>query len=81
MPFHYQWFQKSYPIGNRIIVNLNPGDFYVMSEKAVGTDWLKKTIPTLRHATAMNEKWLKVKEKPDEDSDDEVIDMSRLKTK
>jgi len=22
-----------------------------MSEKAVGTDWKKKTIPTLRHAT------------------------------
>ena len=79
MPFHYQWFQKSYPIGNRIITQLNPGDIYVMSEKAVGTDWMKKTIPTLRHATAMNEKWLKVKEKPDEDSDDEFIDMSRLK--
>jgi hypothetical protein len=30
---------------------LGDGDMYVMSEKAVGFDWLKKKIPTLRHAT------------------------------
>jgi hypothetical protein len=24
---------------------------YIMSEKAVGTDWKMKNIPTLRHAT------------------------------
>jgi hypothetical protein len=30
---------------------MNPGDVYIMSEKTVGTDWKKKTIPTLRHAT------------------------------
>ena len=30
---------------------LNDGDMYVMSEKAVGFDWLKKTVPTLRHAS------------------------------
>lgn len=80
MPFHYQWFKNGFPIGNRIILDLNPGDFYVMSEKAVGTDWLKKIIPTLRHATAMNEKLLKIKEvkevkeiKEEIDSDDEII--------
>jgi hypothetical protein len=87
MPFHYQWFQKGYPIGDRIILDLKPGDFYVMSEKAVGTDWLKKIIPTLRHATAMNEKLLKikeskevkeeVKEKSKYDSDDEIIYIKR----
>jgi hypothetical protein len=85
MPFHYQWFQKGFPIGNRIILSLNPGDFYVMSEKAVGTDWLKKVIPTLRHATAMNEKLLKikeveikeVKEESKDDSDDEIIYIKR----
>ena len=63
MPFHYQWFQRGVPIGERVIVNLNPGDFYVMSEKAVGTDWMRKIIPTLRHGTAMNAKFLKIKEK------------------
>jgi hypothetical protein len=76
MPLHYQWFQKGFPIGNRIKLTLNPGDFYVMSEKAVGTDWLRKLIPTLRHATAMNEKLLKIKESKEikeYDSDDEII--------
>jgi predicted NAD-dependent protein-ADP-ribosyltransferase YbiA (DUF1768 family) len=51
IPFHYQWFQKSKPIGKRIIIDLEPGDLYAMSEIAVGTNWLKKNIPTLRHAT------------------------------
>jgi hypothetical protein len=50
-PLHFQWFRKSKPIGERIIIPLNAGDMYVMSEKAVGTDWLKKNIYTLRHAT------------------------------
>lgn len=51
MPLHYQWFKNSLPVGERIIINLNAGDMYVMSEKAVGQDWKKKKIYTLRHAT------------------------------
>jgi len=50
-PLYYQWFQDSVPIGERIQLVLGDGDMYVMSEKAVGFDWLKKKIPTLRHAT------------------------------
>lgn len=50
-PLHYQWFRESNAVGERIIVPLNGGDMYVMSEKAVGTDWKKKKIYTLRHAT------------------------------
>lgn len=50
-PLHYQWFRESEPIGERIVLNLNGGDMYVMSEKAVGQDWKRKKIPTLRHAT------------------------------
>jgi hypothetical protein len=50
-PLHYQWFRQSEPVGERIVLNLNGGDMYVMSEKAVGQDWLKKKIYTLRHAT------------------------------
>ena len=61
MPLHYQWFYKTESIGKRIILNLNPGDVYVMSEKAVGTDWKRMSIPTLRHGTAFNEKWLTIK--------------------
>jgi hypothetical protein len=51
MPMHYQWFYKGEAIGERIIIPLQPGDMYIMSEKAVGTDWKMKNIPTLRHAT------------------------------
>lgn len=51
MPLYYQWFNQGEAVGNRIQVNLNCGDIYIMSEKTVGTDWKKKTIYTLRHAT------------------------------
>jgi len=50
IPLHYQWFFRSKPIGKRIKFDFNDGDIYIMSKKAVGTDWLRKTIPTLRHA-------------------------------
>jgi hypothetical protein len=51
LPLHYQWFRHSEAVGERIVLNLNGGDMYVMSEKAVGTDWKKKKIYTLRHST------------------------------
>jgi hypothetical protein len=50
VPLYFQWFQQSKPIGERIHIQLNDGDMYAMSEKAVGFDWLKKKAPTLRHA-------------------------------
>jgi len=50
-PMQWQWFHKGEAVGDRIMIPLEPGDMYVMSEKAVGTDWKKKTILTLRHAT------------------------------
>jgi hypothetical protein len=49
-PLVYQWFYKSSPVGNRIDLNLEAGDIYVMDDKASGFDWLKRNIPTLRHA-------------------------------
>lgn len=51
IPLHYQWFQNGKPIGERCVVKLNHGDIYIMSDKAVGYDWKKRIIPTLRHAT------------------------------
>jgi hypothetical protein len=51
LDIHYQWFQNGKPTGKRIIVPLNGGDIYLMCEKAVGTDWKKKKVYTLRHAT------------------------------
>lgn len=50
VPLYFQWFQNSSPVGERMHVPLSNGDMYAMSEKAVGFDWLKKKIPTLRHA-------------------------------
>lgn len=51
MPLHYQWFKHGAPVGDRIMIPLDGGDMYIMSEKAVGTDWKKSSIYTLRHAT------------------------------
>lgn len=51
LDLHYQWFIQSNPIGDRFKVKLGHGDVYMMSEKSVGSDWKRKTIPTLRHAT------------------------------
>jgi len=50
MNLQYQWFHQGINVGDRIQLLLNEGDIYVMSEKAVGTDWKRKLIPTLRHA-------------------------------
>jgi hypothetical protein len=50
MPLYYQWYQNSNPVGKLFEITLNDGDMYIMSEKAVGFDWLKKKIATLRHA-------------------------------
>lgn len=51
LDIHFQWFFKNHEIGKRIMIPLEHGDIYLMSEKAVGTDWKEKLFPTLRHAT------------------------------
>jgi hypothetical protein len=51
MPLYFKWFQNSQSVGEPFELVLNDGDMYIMSEKAVGFDWLKKKIPTLRHST------------------------------
>lgn len=50
MNLHYQWFQRFKPIGTQQVINLSGGDVYIMSDKAVGSDWKRSVIPTLRHA-------------------------------
>ncbi len=49
-PMCWQWFKDGMPIGKTINVTLNCGDVYIMSEKAVGADWKKKSWYTVRHA-------------------------------
>lgn len=51
LPLHYKWYLNSESYGPQYTIQLHPGDIYFMSEKAVGKDWKKKNIPTLRHAT------------------------------
>lgn len=59
MPIYYEWYQpikvgntwKSVPCGTKYGIHLNNGDMYIMSQKAVGTDWKKRTCFTIRHAT------------------------------
>ena len=51
MPLKFQWFQKSQPLGAVLEIPLSHGDMYVMSDKAVGHDWMKdRKGLTLRHA-------------------------------
>lgn len=50
IPLHFHWFQNGQSFGERIELTLHHGDMYAMSEKAVGWDWKKRSIPTLRHA-------------------------------
>ena len=50
MPIHYQWFYQNKPVGTRVEAIINHGDIYIMSEKAVGTDWKTRSTYTLRHA-------------------------------
>jgi hypothetical protein len=51
VPLWFRWFLKSKAVGESLAVPLSPGDVYVMSEKAVGTDWKKRNVLTLRHWT------------------------------
>jgi hypothetical protein len=51
LPLYYQWFYKGKAVGEMKYVDLEDGDMYIMSEKAVGTDWKKKNVYTVRHAT------------------------------
>jgi len=50
IPLHFQWFERFRPVGARVALDPRPGDLYAMSEKAVGTDWRRSVLPTLRHA-------------------------------
>lgn len=63
-PIHFQWFFKSEPIGERVNIDLTNSDIYIMSEKAVGTDWKRRNMLTLRHAAGGKDtKYLKISRK------------------
>ncbi len=49
-PLYFRWYHQSEPISDELKIDLEHGDLYVMSAKAVGTDWKTRKTPTLRHA-------------------------------
>lgn len=53
-PLVYQWYHQGKSVGEKMIFELNDGDIYIMSEKATGNDWKKKSLYTLRHAAGDN---------------------------
>ena len=53
-PIQWVWFKNSKPYSSPHRVMLNTGDIYIMSEKAVGSDWRNSSMYTLRHAAGCN---------------------------
>lgn len=53
-PMRWIWFKSFKPITDFEEVKLNSGDVYIMSDKAVGNDWKKSSILTIRHAAGAN---------------------------
>ena len=50
MPLRFVAFDNRMPIGSEVSIPLLDGDVYIMSEKAVGTDWMRAGIH-FRHGT------------------------------
>jgi hypothetical protein len=50
-PLHFQWYDKTEAVGNRMQVNLGDGDMYFMSEYTSGFNWMHRPRNLhLRHA-------------------------------
>jgi hypothetical protein len=52
-PLYYRWYLRNKPVSELKMYELNGGDLYIMSAKAVGTDWKKSSKLTLRHAAGL----------------------------
>lgn len=49
MKLAFQWYYAGKPVSNKIVLDVHGGDFYVMGAKAVGNDWKKRSVYSLRH--------------------------------
>lgn len=66
MPLKFQWYMNDRLIGDEIRIDLNAGDMYVLSEKAVGFDFKgvsSYSILTLRHAAGHDSYFASLKSK------------------
>ena len=62
MDMQFRWFHRFNSCGKTLKLKLQHGDMYIMSEKAVGTDWKRSSQWTVRHAAGREgSKYLKVK--------------------
>ena len=62
MDLRFKWFIRFKSFGKTLKLSLNSGDMYFMSEKAVGWDWKKSSIPTVRHSAGKpDSKYVKLK--------------------
>ncbi|MDF1853360.1 MAG: hypothetical protein P1U85_21160 [Verrucomicrobiales bacterium] len=59
-PLVYKWFKNSEAVSREIRINLNGGDLFFMEDKAVGWDWKKKKVYSLRHSAGCD-KYTKAK--------------------
>lgn len=51
IPLYFRWYENGERVtGDPVIIELHSGDLYAMSQKATGSDWKRRKIPTLRHA-------------------------------
>lgn len=50
MPLHFRWYHNGEVVSKTLKLALGHGDVYVSSQKAVGFDWKKKSLYTLRHS-------------------------------
>lgn len=55
----FQWYKNSKSVSDKAIIELEHGDCYIMSDKAVGFDWKKRSKLTLRHGAGIeNSKYI-----------------------
>lgn len=50
VPVHFQWWCNGKLVGEDIPLDIHGNDIYIMDETAVGPDWYRSDIPTLKHA-------------------------------
>lgn len=60
LPLCYRWYKDCQIVSEIYGLVLQHGDIYIMSDKAVGYDWKKRSIYTLRHAAGSPKytKWI-----------------------
>ena len=77
MPMKWQWFHKSLPVGQPFEYIFDGGDVYIMSEKAVGTDWRSSSKHTLRHAAGCSKYTTIIAKKPKKENKTDADDKKR----